>query len=142
MPIYEYLCRSCNLIFQFFVRSPGGAGPACPKCGAKGLERVMSSFATVRGTSSRSSGDDGIPADLAGLDESDPRAMARAIRRMADEMGESLGPELDEAITRLEAGEDPGQVERELEDAGLSEDDDSGPQHPVPPARDPGLYDA
>jgi len=101
----------------------------------------MSSFAPLRGSSTASGTGDGIPADLAGLDESDPRAMARAIRRMADEMGESLGPELDEAITRLEAGEDPEQVERELEDAGL-DDDDTGPHHPGPPARDPGLYDA
>lgn len=102
----------------------------------------MSSFAPVRGTSSKSAGGDGIPADLAGLDESDPRSMARAIRRMADEMGESLGPELDEAITRLEAGEDPEQVERELEDAGLDDDDDAESKHSGPPARDPGLYDA
>jgi len=142
LPIYEYLCGKCNLIFQFFVRSQGGADPACPKCGAGGLERVMSTFAPVRGNSSQASSGDGVPADLAGLDESDPRAMARAIRRMADEMGEGLGPELDEAITRLEAGEDPEQVERELEDAGLDEDDDAGSQHPGPPSRDPGLYDA
>ncbi len=146
MPIYEYLCSRCNLIFQFFVRSSGAAAPSCPKCGSGGLERVMSSFSTSRGSSAPFAGGGSEP-DLSGLDESDPRAMARTIKNMALEMGEDLGPELDEAISRLEAGEDPEQVEREMEDAGLGDDEEEGGNGgKLPPAggprRDPGLYDA
>jgi hypothetical protein len=58
--------------------------------------------------------------------------MARAIRHMADEMGEDLGPELEEAISRLEAGEDPEAIERDLEESGFG----GGA-----PGRDPGLYE-
>jgi len=72
---------------------------------------------------------------IAGLNEEDPRAMARAIRRMADQMGEELEPDMVEALTRLESGEDPENIEKELADAGYS-DTSSGPA----PYRDPGLY--
>lgn len=145
MPIYEYLCRKCNIIFQFFIRTPGReASPACPKCGGSDMERVMSSFSTSRKASITSSGGDAMP-DMSGLDESDPRSMARAIRHMADDMGEDLGPELHEAIARLEAGEDPEQVERELEDAGFGDDEEAGEGGSCTscgPGRDPGLYEA
>ncbi len=134
MPIYEYLCKRCNMIYQFLVRDLSGKlDPACPRSGESGLERVMSSFSTARKDSGSMSdaADDPI---LAGVDEDDPRSMARAIRHMADEMGEDLGPELEEAISRLEAGEDPEDIERELEDSGFA---DAGGA----PGRDPGLYE-
>jgi len=44
---------------------------------------------------------------LADVDESDPRSMARWARRMRDEMGEEMGPDFDEAIEQMEAGELP-----------------------------------
>ena len=44
---------------------------------------------------------------LADVDEGDPRSMARFARRMRDEMGEEMGPEFDEAIEQMEAGEFP-----------------------------------
>ena len=50
MPIYEYLCRSCNRIYSFLIATMTDAGaPSCPRCGAAGLERTLSSFAFVRG---------------------------------------------------------------------------------------------
>jgi putative FmdB family regulatory protein len=131
MPIYEFFCGSCNMIYQFLVRTSGSEiRPACPRCGSIELERVMSTFST----SSRKSSGDTSDTALAGLDESDPKSMARAIRSMADEMGEDLGPELEEAISRLEAGEDPEEIERSLEESGLGEPAGA-------PGRDPGLYD-
>jgi hypothetical protein len=63
---------------------------------------------------------------LDGLDESDPRALARAMRQMSDEMGEPIEPEMAEALGRLEAGEDPDTVMAGLDEetAGEGEDDD------------------
>lgn len=133
MPIYEYYCSVCNTIFQFLIR--GGRKESelrCPKCSGDGLERVMSTFST---TSSGGRSDDELAADLSDVDENDPRSMARAVRRMADEMGEDLGPELEHALNRLEAGEDPERIEQELEEMGLE-----GPGQTSSPARDPGLY--
>jgi putative FmdB family regulatory protein len=40
MPIYEYACLKCGQEFEELVR--GDEKPACPKCGAKQLERQMS----------------------------------------------------------------------------------------------------
>lgn len=138
MPIYEYLCRRCNTIFQFLVRRPSsGTSPTCPRCGMDDrMQKVMSSFSVTGGSASID--DMAEDPDLAGLDTEDPRAMARAIRRMADEMGEDLGPEVSEALGRLEAGEDPEKIERELEEAGLGMDGSM----PGAPSRDPGLYEA
>ncbi|MCK4506086.1 MAG: zinc ribbon domain-containing protein [Candidatus Aegiribacteria sp.] len=135
MPIYEYLCKRCNTIFQFLVRHPSkDTLPVCPKCDNKDMERVMSSFSFGRGHSLTGDGLENDPS-LAGLDEEDPKAMARAIRRMADELGEDLGSEVSEALSRLEAGEDPEKIERDLEESGFGMDD-SAPSH------DGGLYEA
>lgn len=137
MPIYEYLCVRCNTIYQFLVRKPSeGTSPVCPGCGKDDrMERVMSAFSVKR--SNASMDDIADDPDLAGLDTEDPRAMARAIRRMADEMGEDLGPGVNEALCRLEAGEDPENVERELEESGFDMGNGQGK-----PVRAPGLYEA
>ncbi len=135
MPIYEYYCADCNTIFQFLMRSSSGIGsdpPVCPSC-SNDMKRVMSSFSV--GSSISSTDDVADDPMLAGLDEEDPRVMAAAIRRMADQMGEELEPDMVEALTRLESGEDPENIERELSDAGYSD-----PSIAPPPYRDPGLY--
>jgi putative FmdB family regulatory protein len=40
MPIYEYVCKSCQHQFETLVR--GGKTPACEKCGSLDLERQLS----------------------------------------------------------------------------------------------------
>jgi len=69
------------------------------------------------------------PSSLAGLDENDPKSMARWMRKMSNEMGEDLGPEFSEVVGRLEAGEDPEAIEKsmpELGAAGSAADDWDG----------------
>ncbi len=143
MPIYEYHCKNCNTIYQFLVKTAsGGTAPVCPRCGIGGLVKVMSRFSTT-GTRSGDGDLDRMADDLSGLDENDPRAMAKAVRKMADRMGEELGPELEHALGRLEAGESPEEVERELEAMGFGEDEDGvGGAPSGTPSRDPGLYEA
>lgn len=135
MPIYEYLCSSCNTIYQFLMRGNRREEDLlCPKCGSGELKRVMSSFST--GSAGKGSDED-LAGDFEGIDERDPRSMAMAVRRMADDMGEDLGPELEYALKRLEAGEDPEKIERELEAMGLEGEGGTGAPGPT---RDPGLY--
>ena len=45
MPVYEFLCPSCNRIFSFhsFKVDPDKV-PSCPKCNAEDLRRVPSRF--------------------------------------------------------------------------------------------------
>ena len=46
---------------------------------------------------------------LGGLDENDPKGLARAMRKMGHEMGDEFaGPEFDEAIDEMESGGDLG----------------------------------
>ena len=51
------------------------------------------------------------PSSLSGLDENDPRSLARWMRKMSRETGEDLGPEFDEMVDRMEAGESPEEIE-------------------------------
>jgi putative FmdB family regulatory protein len=49
MPIYEYVCMSCESHFEELVR--GDQSPACPDCGASKVKKQFSVFA-AHGTSS------------------------------------------------------------------------------------------
>jgi len=51
------------------------------------------------------------------IDENDPKSMARMMKKLGREMGEDLGPEFDEMVGRLEAGEDPEEIEKSMGDA-------------------------
>jgi putative FmdB family regulatory protein len=136
MPIYEFYCSDCHRIFNFLSRKVAAARrPACPRCGKSRLERRVSRFAISRGRAEPDA--DGMPdidearleqamASMAGeaekINEDDPRQMAGLMRRLYDATGLQLGPGMEEAIRRMEAGEDPDQVEQELGDA-LEEED-------------------
>ncbi|MFQ5408336.1 MAG: hypothetical protein ACE5FI_07965 [Anaerolineales bacterium] len=63
------------------------------------------------------------PANFSDLDENDPRSIGRYMRKMSSELGEDLGPEFDEVVGRLEAGEDPESIESDMPDMGLGGDD-------------------
>lgn len=156
MPIYEFLCVSCNRIYSFhsFAVDPAKV-PSCPKCGATDLARVPSRFGVSAGskTGSDGGGDDlddprleremmKLAADLEGMDENDPRQMAAAVRRMTELAGEPVTPAMEEMIRRLEAGEDPERIEEELGDAIEEEmgDGAGGGFGGAPPTRDDGLY--
>ena len=56
------------------------------------------------------------PTRWGGLDESDPQAMARAMKELGREAGEELGPEFGEVVERLEQGEDPDSIEASMGD--------------------------
>ena len=126
MPIYEYRCGDCGRKVSLFFRSFSAVtdDAACPHCGGANLRRLMSRVAFRRGSGGGAeSGGDEFGGDefggfLDGLDENDPRALAHAMRRMSDEMGESVEPEMEEALGRLEKGEDPEHVMAELDEGG------------------------
>lgn len=55
MPIYEYRCRKCGMIFEKIQRiGEGGEYLICPHCGAKNPDKILSTFST-KGEDSRSS---------------------------------------------------------------------------------------
>jgi hypothetical protein len=84
--------------------------------------------------------------DMEHLDENNPRHMAHMMRKMKDLMPPGTVPkELDVAIKRLEAGEDPEKIEEDMGDV-LGEfmggpDEEGGMGGGGPYAHDSGLYD-
>ncbi len=155
MPVYEFLCPQCNRIFSFHCfRVDTSKTPKCPKCGASDLSRVPSRFGIT--AASVGGGDEGsepelddprveremmrLASEMENIDESNPRQMASAVRRMAEIAGEPVTPAMEEMIRRMEAGEDPDQVEEDLGDA-LSEEmgEPGGGSYPAP-THDEGLY--
>ena len=137
MPIYEFYCHKCNTVYNFFARSANTDKiPNCPKCKRVKLKRQMSIFAKVSGGKDEGTGDDMPPIDeakmekamamLAGeaekMNEDDPRQAASLMRKLSETTGMSLGPGMEEALRRLERGEDPDQIEAEMGDLLEGED--------------------
>ncbi len=118
MPIYEYQCRECGQKARKFWRSFTAVDDAslqCPRCGAHGFQRLVSRVAFVRSEDSRLE-DLADPSGLEGLDEEDPKALGRWLRKMGRELGEEMPPEFDEVIDRLEAGQSPEEIEETMPD--------------------------
>lgn len=101
MPIYEYLCPNCNGRFQKLVA--GFRAPVdlqCPRCGHADVRKAVSRFAVMQSEESRieSLAD---PSALSGLDENDPKSIARWAKKMGQEMGEDLGDDWDEMVDQM-----------------------------------------
>ena len=136
MPIYEFYCEDCNTIFNFFSKSVNTTKmPKCPNCKTKSLSRQMSAFAFT-GKAKEDSETDDLPFDenkmekamqmLAGeadkINEDDPRQAANLMRKLSDMTGLELGAGMNEALKRMEAGEDPDAIEAEM--GGLLEEEE------------------
>jgi putative FmdB family regulatory protein len=116
MPIYEYYCFDCRKRVSVFFRSFSVASDeaaSCPTCEGQRLRRLVSRVSVLKSEESRIDGMDD-PSLLAGLESEDPRALAHFMRKMSDDMGEPLDPEMNEVIDRLEAGESPDTIEQSM----------------------------
>jgi hypothetical protein len=185
MPIYEYFCPDNNTVYQFYAKTlaQGQTIPRCPDNPKFRMEKMVSGFAITKPGGS----DDAPPADagpaldeddskmeaamaameseFAHVDENDPKAMGRMMRKMAEMTGEKLDGEMEEVVRKLEEGADPESLEEQLggEDDGMGDPygdpmggmggmggpDGPEPKEPkqrfkarrLPPRRDPQLYD-
>jgi putative FmdB family regulatory protein len=167
MPIYEFYCPDCHTIFSFLSRKVDTTTrPACPRCRRARLDREVSAFAAL----GQAKGDeDGLPAGLdetkmeqaveslaaesERMNEDDPRQAAQLMRKFAGMTGLRFGKGMEEAMGRMEAGEDPEAIEQEMGDAMAADEDpliaSGGAKPPVggrpagrrPPRRDGTLYE-
>jgi hypothetical protein len=124
------------MIFNFLsLRVNTSKKPDCPRCSRSELERRASLFSVSKGLEENS--DDGMPdideskmeralAMMEGqvdkIDEDDPRQAAKFMRQLSDVAGLKWGSGMEEAMARLEAGEDPEQIEEDLGDVLENED--------------------
>ena len=100
MPIYEYRCQDCRRRVSIFFRSFSDVEgePACPRCGGHNLTRLISRVAVVRSEDSRLD-DLSDPSMLDGLDEDDPKSIARWMRKMSAEPVRTCLPSLTRSST-------------------------------------------
>jgi putative FmdB family regulatory protein len=166
MPIYEFACPKCRKIYSFLSkRLNPDREPVCPKCGNRKLEKQMSQFAAPRtsgkgeGTEGEDSGGPGtgmpdmddprmmramgeIERDMGHMDENNPKHMAQLMRKMKDLMPPGTMPkDIDVAIKRLEAGEDPEKIEEDMGEMFGEMGEEGGGGGPGGYSRDAGLYD-
>lgn len=119
MPVYEYRCADCQQrvgIFQTYAEY-GKKKVTCPNCGGKNLSRLIARVRVAKSEDARmeSMAD---PSNFGDLDENDPKSMAKFMKKMGSEMGEDLGPEFNEVVDRLDAGESPESVEKSMPEMG------------------------
>jgi len=164
MPIYEFACPKCRVIFNFFSKriNPERV-PVCPRCGNKKLTKQVSSFAALSGGKETvDSGNESSPAmpdmddprvmramsemerDMSQMDENNPKHMAQMMRKMKDILpAGSIPKEFEVAIKRLESGEDPEKIEADMGDVfgDLMGEEPTGSAGGGNYSRDAGLYD-
>jgi len=183
MPIYEFYCRENHRIYQFYAKTlaQGATVPKCPDNPAFTLVKMLSPFAVVnagkKGEGEKPDGGDAAGAEgaddprmeaamgameqeFSSVDENDPRAMGRMMRRMAELSGEKIDGEMEEVVRKLEEGADPDSLEEQLGTEAPPGGEDpyaDGPESPKAgepkearhrfrtrkgaPIRDPKLYD-
>jgi putative FmdB family regulatory protein len=109
MPIYEYRCEECRRVPSFLIlnlKEP--FTPVCQRCGGRNLERILSRV-NVRLSEDTRLERLADPTAWGGLDENDPKSVARMMKRMGQEMGEDFPGEVDQI------------VEEALDNGGLGE---------------------
>ena len=116
MPIYEYRCDGCGRkVTVLTLRASETVDARCDRCGSRKLSRLMSRFAMLRSDEDRLD-DLADDAALGDLDESDPKGMARWMRKMGKELGEDVGDDVDELVDEREGG--GGEADDDVGDDG------------------------
>ena len=117
MPLYEYVCADCYQKSTFLVRNrDAGHDLKCNFCNSGNLTRTISRFASLKSDKDRleSLAD---PGKWSGLDENDPKSVARFIKKMGQEMGKD--------VSRDEIDQMADEAAREAE-TGFNSSDESG----------------
>lgn len=118
MPNYEYRCLECKRRFEVYLSYDeyGKQTVRCTNCNSEHVQRRVGRIRFARSEENRLE-DLADPSNLAGL-EDDPKALAKMMRQMGSELDEDLGPEYNEVLDRLEAGQSPEEIESALPDIG------------------------
>lgn len=118
MPTYDFICKNCGKRFDIFINYAeyGSEEVNCPSCGSGEVRRKIGRIRVTRSDTSRVNSLD----DLSNLGDpgQDPQSLGRMMRQMSSETGEPMPPEFDEVVGRLEKGETPEQIEKQMPDLG------------------------
>ncbi len=125
MPTYDFICNDCHQRFEVFLTfSEYGKKPVtCVHCHSKNVRRRMTKVRIAKSEESRM---ESMSDEFSGMEgmEDDPKAMGRMMRKMGNEMGEDLPPEFNEVVDRLEKGQSPEEIEKDIPDLGNADTGD------------------
>lgn len=138
MPIYEFYCQRCHTIYNFLSRTVNTEKiPDCPTCKTIKLQKKVSLFSAISSHGEQGEGDDKLPPidearmekamgmlarEAEHISEDDPRQAAQLMRKLSDATGLKMGDAMEEALARMERGEDPEKIEAEMGDLLEGED--------------------
>jgi len=125
MPTYDFICNNCQQRFDIFLTFAeyGKKKITCVHCKSKNVRRRMTKIRIAKSEESRM---ESMAGDFSGFEglEDDPKAMGQMMRKMGKEMGEDMPPEFDEVVGRLESGQSPEEIEKEVPNLGDVGSDD------------------
>jgi hypothetical protein len=165
-------------VFNFLSRAVNtDKTPACPRCAKDDMTRRVSAFAISKGRKEepKPAGPpepdidearleramEALAGEMDSVDENDPKQGARLMRKLFSATGLPVNSGMDEALRRMEGGEDPEKIEEEMGDV-FEEDPfggllggEGGEKEPegagrkgvgrlrrmLPPTHDPELYE-
>jgi putative FmdB family regulatory protein len=118
MPTYDFRCKTCGKRFDVFLsfNDYETAQIKCSFCGSAEVQRKIGRIRVARSTDSRVD-EFSDPSMLESMGQ-DPESMGRMMRKMSSETGEPMPPEFDEVVGRLEKGESPEEIEKQMPDLG------------------------
>jgi len=138
MPIYEFYCIQCNTVYKFLSKRVNtDTIPDCPRCRSIKLNRKVSLFNTSTGTDNTDAADRMMPQldeekmekamnmiarEAENINEEDPRQATSLMRKLSDAAGLKMSANMEEALSRIEQGEDPDKVEQEMSSILENED--------------------
>ena len=126
MPNYEYYCLECKKRFEsFFTFAEYKTKTArCTHCSSSNVQRKIGRIRVARSDENymESLADPGSPDRI----DEDPRALGKMMRQMSSQLGEDMGTEFNEVVSRLEAGQSADSIEADMPDLGTG-DASSGP---------------
>lgn len=160
--MYEFYCHSCNTIYTFFSKTVNTEKtPDCPACKTSTLTRQVSRFSFTGSSKKDQESDSEFPdlpideskmeramqalaSEAENINEDDPRQAANLMRKLTDMTGLKLGDKMEDALSRMEAGEDPEAIEQQMGDideSDLFKVDSPKSSRQKRPVRDETLYE-
>ncbi len=126
MPTYDFRCKSCGKRFDILLSYAdyGKVDIKCSHCGSNDVYRKIGRIRVARSDDSRVE-NFSDPSVLGNIGE-DPESLGRMMRKMSSETGEPLPPEFDEVVGRLEKGESPDEIEKQMPGLGSGDGFPSG----------------
>jgi putative FmdB family regulatory protein len=109
MPIYEYTCEKCGGFSSHLVMQPASFRPHCKYCGSLAVKKLISRV-HVRLSEETRLDRLADPSMAAGLDENDPKSVAKWMKKMGGLVGDDVGEDFDQMVDEAmeEAADDEG----------------------------------